>query len=365
MLKYSLISDFFDVMELCAKEFRYLARLFVVLIQALIEFEPNHNLEDPILINSVIESASIFESREIELIVSTVALYDFHLMSGLFCFDDELRFWVKPQSSVWFSDFLTSMYDDSCWIEFFRMGKASVAKICYRLRNSIEKMNTNYHLAVPVEVHICTCLYKLAHGCNLLTCSKNFAIGRSTVGLVLREVVKAINVVYKAIIQWREGDGMRQVMLDFKFWCGLPSVHGAIDCTQIRISKPKEYLENYYYYKIGRYSVVAQAVMESISNSCSYMWSYQDRSMTKGCFNDHLFGKKVVHNQLMSIEKGSLEGFPPYLFGDKEYPFLSWIMTPFKDDGQSRSLAEILYNNKHRRGRSVVENAFGILKENW
>ena len=40
-------------------------------------------------------------------------------------------------------------------------------------------------------------------------------------------------------------------------------------------------------------------------------------------------------------------------------------MTPFKDDGQPRSLAEILYNKKHQRGRSVVENAFGILKENW
>ena len=40
-------------------------------------------------------------------------------------------------------------------------------------------------------------------------------------------------------------------------------------------------------------------------------------------------------------------------------------MTPFKDDGQLRSLAEILDNKKHRRGHGNVENAFGILKENW
>ena len=111
------------------------------------------------------------------------------------------------------------------------MGKASIAKICYRLRDSIEKMNTNYRLVVSIEVCICACLYKLAHACNLLTCSKNFEIGRSIVGLVLREVVRAINVVYKGVIQWPEGDDMRQVMLDFKFWCGLPSVHAAIDCT--------------------------------------------------------------------------------------------------------------------------------------
>ena len=103
-------------MELCTKEFRYLAGLFVVFIQALIEFEPNHDLEDPILIDSIIGSTGIFESREIELVVSIAALYDFCLMSGLLCFDDELRFWMKPQSNMWFSDFLMSMYDDSRWI---------------------------------------------------------------------------------------------------------------------------------------------------------------------------------------------------------------------------------------------------------
>ena len=70
-------------------------------------------------------------------------------------------------------------------------------------------------------------------------------------------------MVYKGVIQWREGDDMQQVMLDFKFWYGLLSVHGAIDCTQIKISKSKEYLEDYYCYKTGGYSVVAQAVVDS------------------------------------------------------------------------------------------------------
>ena len=142
-----MISDLFVAMELCAKEFCYLVGLFVVLIQALIEFEPNHDLEDLILINSIIGSTNIFESRESELVVSTTALYDFHLMTGLLCFVDELRFWAKPRSSLWFSDFLMSMYDDSRWIECFQMGKVSVAEICYRLRDSIEKMNTSFMLS--------------------------------------------------------------------------------------------------------------------------------------------------------------------------------------------------------------------------
>jgi hypothetical protein len=55
----------------------------------------------------------------------------------------------------------------------------------------------------------------------------------------------------------------------------------------------------------------------------------------------------------------------PYLLGDKGYHLLNWIIVPFKDDGQPRSLAETYFNKRHRRGRSVVENAFGLLKENW
>jgi hypothetical protein len=45
-----------------------------------------------------------------------------------------------------------SIYDDSCWIEFFRMGKGAVADMCYRLRGAIAKQNTKYRLAVPIEV---------------------------------------------------------------------------------------------------------------------------------------------------------------------------------------------------------------------
>jgi hypothetical protein len=43
------------------------------------------------------------------------------------------------------------------------------------------------------------------------------------------------------------------------------------------------------------------------------------------------------------------------------------MMMPFKDkdNGMQRSLAKTYYNKHHRRGKSEVENAFGLLKENW
>ncbi len=51
---------------------------------------------------------------------------------------------------------------------------------------------------------------------------------------------------------------MEDVMLEFKKWCGLPSVHSAIDDTHITISKPKlVFAKDYYFHKTRRYSIVA------------------------------------------------------------------------------------------------------------
>jgi hypothetical protein len=50
--------------------------------------------------------------------------------------------------------------------------------------------------------------------------------------------------------------------------------------------------------------------------------------------------------------------------GDKGYPLISWIMMPFKEEMQ-HSILKLLYHRKHKRGKSIVENVFGILKKTF
>jgi len=44
----------------------------------------------------------------------------------------------------------------------------------------------------------------------------------------------------------------------------------------------------------------------------------------------------------------------PYLFGDKKYLLLLWMMSPCKK-GQQRTFLELLYNKKHKHNQSIVE----------
>jgi hypothetical protein len=52
------------------------------------------------------------------------------------------------------------------------------------------------------------------------------------------------------------------------------------------------------------------------------------------------------------------------LLGDKGYPLVNWIMTLFKKNGH-HTIFKLLYKRKHKKGHSIVENYFGILKKTF
>ena len=77
--------------------------------------------------------SSGIHSNELQLAVSTAALYDYRISCGLLCFDDQLQWWVKPRSIMWFSDYLIQVYDDNHWVQIFYMDKSAIANLCYHL----------------------------------------------------------------------------------------------------------------------------------------------------------------------------------------------------------------------------------------
>jgi hypothetical protein len=75
------------------------------------------------------------------------------------------------------------------------MSKVAVSNLTELLRPRIAKRDTRYRLAVSTVVRVAVILFKLAQGSTLLLYSEWFAIGRSTISKILREVVTAVNIV--------------------------------------------------------------------------------------------------------------------------------------------------------------------------
>lgn len=66
---------------------------------------------------------------------------------------------------------------------------------------------------------------------------------------IISNVLSAINVLYRDVIDWLVGVTMQEAILDFKAWCDLLFVHSAIDCTHVSISKPPMFPKDYHYFK--------------------------------------------------------------------------------------------------------------------
>jgi hypothetical protein len=75
-----------------------------------------------------------------------------------------------------------------------------------------------------------------------------------------------------------------------------------------------------------------------------------------------------AENGTLFEEGCSFDGFSPYFLGDSGYPLKQWLMTPYRDGlgrARNRTVLERLFNKRLSRGRSVVENSFGILKQSF
>ena len=191
------------------------------------------------------------------------ALHTYRLCNLFFVLGEDLGYWVKPRSTAWFSKFLLNQYDDERWITMFRMTKPTVQNLAALLKPIVEKKDTKYRLAILVLVRVACTLFKLTHGASLFICSKMFAVGRSTVSTVLRDVVYAINVTLRSEIAWPSREKLVETELGFYDLYGLPGVVGAIDGTHVSINKPRFGSADYYYFKSGGYSLNCQAVVDS------------------------------------------------------------------------------------------------------
>ncbi len=122
---------------------------------------------------------------------------------------------------------------------------------------------------------------------------------------------------------WPTRIEMANVMENFRQWCGLLNVHGAIDGTHIIIYKPIiPFPKNYYHHKTGDYSIQVQGVVDSNKKKLEFYVGFPGNvNNAKILCRSTLYCHVQYHN-LFDITKHA-KGIFSLFVGDKGYPLIN------------------------------------------
>ncbi|XP_075753878.1 uncharacterized protein LOC142818402 [Pelodiscus sinensis] len=121
------------------------------------------------------------------------------------------RIWRLDTSSNWWDRIVLERWGDQRWNQNFRMKKDTFLELCELLTPSLWQQDTLMRPAIPLQKHVAIALWKLSTPDSYQSIRNPFSMGKSTVGAVIMQVVKAINrVLLRRVVHLTDLDAVIQ-----------------------------------------------------------------------------------------------------------------------------------------------------------
>ncbi|XP_075771803.1 uncharacterized protein LOC142823919 [Pelodiscus sinensis] len=148
----------------------------------------------------------------------------------------ERPLWRLDTSTDWWDRLVLGQWDDQQWLRNFRMRKRMFLELCAWLTPALQRATTRLQAPIPVDKRVAIAVWKLATPDSYRSLAHQFGVGRSTVGVVVMEVVHAINdVLLPRVIRLCDVD---DTMAGFAA-LGFSNCGGALDATHIPVRAPE------------------------------------------------------------------------------------------------------------------------------
>lgn len=167
-----------------------------------------------------------------------------------------------------------------------------------------------------------------------------------TVDFVSRKIVEKVDLWIKFPRNQREIEESQQVWQRSK---AFPLAIGALDCTHIKISKPKIHGDEYVNRK-GVPSINVQATCDGAERftSVDIRWP--------GSVHDSRIWRNSATYRVMRATENAV------LLADEGYGLAPWLMVPYQDPTTEEQRE---FNRLHKSERAVIERCFGQLKKRF
>uniref|UniRef100_A0A8C3HP06 Putative nuclease HARBI1 n=1 Tax=Chrysemys picta bellii TaxID=8478 RepID=A0A8C3HP06_CHRPI len=269
------------------------------------------------------------ESEDSDDAIETRNAYDTKL---LVAFTDMLStvercFWAWETSTEWWDHIVMEVWDDEQWLQNFRMRKATFMGLCEELAPTLRCKDTRLRAALPVEKRVAIAIWKLATPDSYRSVANQFGVGKSTVGIVLMQVCKAIN---RILLRRTVTLGNVQEIVDGFAQMGFPNCGGAIDGTHIPILAPP-HLGSKYVNRKGYFSMVLQALVDHRGRFIDINTGWPGKVHDARIFQNTWLFRKMQAGTFFPERKitvGEVE-MPIVIVGDPAYPLMPWLMKPY------------------------------------
>lgn len=211
----------------------------------------------------------------------------------------------------------------------------------------------------PLEPKLCFYIFLsfIANTEPLTPIATRFDISISSTFRVIRRVVAWILTKLNEAIQWPANyQEVRKVCETFHSKTGISNVLGVIDCTHIKIEKPKN--TTGYCNSKGYFSIILQATVDSDLRFTN-IYCGEPGSLN----NSRVFRKSPLFASA-SQNENALFPHNTFIIGHSGYPLLSWLVPPFRENSRL-TLQQREFNALHASARKFSNKAFNLLKSRF
>ncbi|KAG0726197.1 putative nuclease HARBI1 [Chionoecetes opilio] len=235
-------------------------------------------------------------------------------------------------------------YDDLVLIERYGLDGAGLAEVTGLVRDKItpasHRRNSRTAKTKLTKVAI-TLRYLVTGNFDLVADIDPGATSHQTISKVITETLEALvtpEFITRYIKFLTHPGAFHLKVHEFMMLSGFPDAVGVIDCTHVKISRPKQPDDIHYLNPQGFYSINTQLVFDAscriLNVAADWPGSMEDVTVLSKSGLQQLFEKET--------KSGSC-----HLVGDSDYETLVWLMTPVFEPPRKRK--EKKYNRRCRK----------------
>lgn len=254
----------------------------------------------------------------------------------------------------------------------FKISRKTFNYICSLVEEDLLARASNFvdlnGKRLSINDQVAVALRRLSSGESLSTIGDSFRMNQSTVSQVTWRFVEAMEERGLHHLSWPSTETeMEEIKGKFENFRGLSNCCGAVDSTHIMMTLPSvDALNSVWLDREKNCSMVLQAIVDPDLRFRDIVTGWPGSMSDEQVLRSSSFFKlgeegKRLNGGRKVLPEGTV--LREYIIGDRGFPLLPWLLTPY--EGKGLSNVQVEFNRRVVETQMLAKKALARLKEMW